>query len=97
MNKWLLRSLLLVAVLAVAGAALWWRAGPVTVQVAQLLVDENVDVTKGQKLATFDNEELAQSVREWEAAGTRVRTQLIHQVTVAAMKTADRNVSARLS
>jgi RND family efflux transporter MFP subunit len=36
-------------------------------RLAQLLVDENVAVTKGQKLATFDNEELAQSVREWEA------------------------------
>jgi hypothetical protein len=28
---------------------------------------------------------------------TRVRTQLIHQMTVAAMRTAERNVSARLS
>ena len=101
MNKWLVRSLLLVAVVAAAGAAFWWRAGPVAVQVAQprigpavqavyasgtveptvmmpiapmsggrlaqLLVDESATVTKGQKLATFDNEELAQSVREWEA------------------------------
>lgn len=101
MNKWLLRSLLLVAVLAAAGAVFWWRAGPVTVEVtrprigpavqavyasgtveptvmmpiapksggrlAQLLVDESAEVVKGQKLATFDNEELAQSVREWEA------------------------------
>jgi RND family efflux transporter MFP subunit len=101
MNKWMLRSFAALAVIAAAGAALWWRAGPVAVEVtrphvgpavqavyasgtveptvmmpiapktggrlARLLVDENAEVAKGQKLATFDNEELAQSVREWEA------------------------------
>lgn len=101
MNKVLLRSILFLAVIALAGVALWWRAGPVAVQVAQprigpavqavyasgtveptvmmpiapktggrlaqLLVDENAEVAKGQKLATFDSEELTQSVREWEA------------------------------
>ncbi|MGE0665148.1 MAG: efflux RND transporter periplasmic adaptor subunit [Sphingomonadales bacterium] len=101
MNSWAVRSLLIVAVLAAAGALLWWRAGPVAVEaasprigpavqavyasgtveptvmmpiapksggrLAELLVDESAVVTKGQKLARFDNEELAQSVREWEA------------------------------
>ena len=109
MNKWVLRSIAVFVVLAAGGAALWWRDGPVSVQVAQprigpavqavyasgtveptvmmpiapkaggrlaeLLADENVQVAKGQKLATFDNEELAQSVREWEARARFAQSQ----------------------
>ncbi|MEN3952765.1 efflux RND transporter periplasmic adaptor subunit [Iodidimonas sp. SYSU 1G8] len=101
MRKWIVRSLVAAALIAVAGGVLWWRTGPVAVEVAsprigpaveavyasgtveptvmmpiapklsgrlvQMLVDESASVTKGQKLAVFDNEEMAQSVREWEA------------------------------
>ncbi|MBI1179481.1 MAG: efflux RND transporter periplasmic adaptor subunit [Alphaproteobacteria bacterium] len=101
MNKWILRAVVAVVLVAGAAAALWWREGPVPVQVAlaktgpavqavyasgtveptvmmpiapkqtgrlvQLLAEESDQVEKGQKLAVFDSEELAQSEREWEA------------------------------
>ncbi len=101
MSKWVVRALVLLVLVGAAGAAIWWRAGPIPVEVtvprigpavqavyasgtveptvmmpiapktsgrlASLLVDESAEVTKGQKLATFDNEEMAQTVREWEA------------------------------
>jgi RND family efflux transporter MFP subunit len=101
MRRWMIRSLIALAALAVVAAALWWRAGPLPVEVVrprigpaveavyasgtvepsvmlpiapkssgrlvELLADETARVEKGQKLAVFDSEELAQSVREWEA------------------------------